>query len=206
MREHLVWGRLPGHVCLSAGSTLVVEPSQSRTVPRTVMVGRLVMPLWGDGWVPVRIINPSNKPVTLKRNCKIADASPSVALENFDNDNCYVTDVTDSVECDIAKTTDLTDTGSEKSFTVDSERSMPRPCRSALQDLGLQDIDIDSADLSPFWNAKLVDLLTKYESIFSRHSMDCGTAKGFVHRIRLSDSKPFRLPYRRLAPSHYDKL
>ena len=206
MREHLVWGRLPGHVCLSAGSTLVVEPSQSRTVPRTVMVGRLVTPLWGDGWVPVRIINPSNKPVTLRRNCKIADASPCVALEDFDNDYLYRTDETDSVECNVAKTTDLTDTGSEKSLTVDSERSMPRPCRSALHDLGLQDIDIDSADLSPFWKAKLVDLLTKYESIFSRHSMDCGTAKGFVHRIRLSDSKPFRLPYRRLAPSHYDKL
>ena len=170
------------------------------------MVGRLVTPLWGDGWVPVRVINPSNKPVTLKRNCKIADVSPCVALEDFDNDYLYMIDETDIIECNMAKTTDLTDTGSENSLTVDSERSMPRPSRSALHDLGLQDIDIDSADLSPFLKAKLVDLLTKYESIFSRHSKDCGTAKGFVRRIRLSDSKPFRLPYRRLSPSHYDKL
>lgn len=49
MQEHLVWGRLPSHTCISAGSTVVVEPSESRTVPRTVIVGRVVMPLWGDG-------------------------------------------------------------------------------------------------------------------------------------------------------------
>ncbi|KAJ8396773.1 hypothetical protein AAFF_G00013720 [Aldrovandia affinis] len=36
--------------------------------------------------------------------------------------------------------------------------------------------------------------------------MDCGKAKGFVHRIHLSGTKPFRLPYRRLSPSHYEKL
>ncbi len=30
--------------------------------------------------------------------------------------------------------------------------------------------------------------------------------KRLVHRICLSDTKPFRLPYRRLSPSHYEKL
>lgn len=36
--------------------------------------------------------------------------------------------------------------------------------------------------------------------------MDCGEATDFVHRIRLVDDKPFRLPYRRVPPCHYDKL
>ncbi|KAK0150870.1 hypothetical protein N1851_008033 [Merluccius polli] len=89
LTEHLVWGRLPTYLHLSAGSTVVVEPSESRTVPRSVMVGRVVTPLWGDGWVPVRVINPSTKPVTLRRNCKIADVSPCVALEDFDTDYLY---------------------------------------------------------------------------------------------------------------------
>ena len=48
--------------------------------------------------------------------------------------------------------------------------------------------------------------MAKYESLFSRHKLDCGKAREFVFRIRLSDSKPFRLPYRRLSPSHYEKL
>ncbi|KAJ7997122.1 hypothetical protein DPEC_G00225680 [Dallia pectoralis] len=206
MKEHLMWGRLPSNTCLSAGSTVVVEPSESQTVPRTVIVGRIVTPLWGDGWVPVRVINPTHKPVTLRRNCKIADVSPCVSLEDFDNDNLYETDKTDIAACNVARTVQTLDTSSVKSLTVDSTRYMPRPANAILNELGLRDIDIDSTDLSPFWKGKLVNLIAKYESIFSRHSLDCGKATGFVHRIRLSDSRPFRLPYRRLSPSHYDKL
>ncbi|KAK0147322.1 hypothetical protein N1851_013258 [Merluccius polli] len=118
LTEHLVWGRLPTYLHLSAGSTVVVEPSESRTVPRSVMVGRVVTPLWGDGWVPVRVINPSTKPVTLRRNCKIADVSPCVALEDFDTD--YLTTLNDShadVQCSVTKTADESDTASEKSLT-----------------------------------------------------------------------------------------
>lgn len=206
MQEHLVWGRLPSHACLSAGSTVVVEPSESRTVPRTVIVGRVVTPLWGDGWVPVRIINPSTKPVTLRRNCKIADVFPCVALEDFDTDHLYENDHCNDVKCTVTRTVEQADTGSEKSLTVNSEYSTKGRSSSMLHDLGLHDIDVDSSNLSPFWRAKLIDLLAKYESIFSRHSLDCGKAKDFVHRIRLSDSRPFRLPYRRLSPSHYEKL
>lgn len=196
LKEHLVWGRLPAHVCLSAGSTVVVEPSESRTVPRSVMVGRVVTPLWGDGWVPVRVINPSPRPVTLRRNCKIADVSPCVALEDFDTDYFYVTDSPDEVKCTVTKTADKPDTDSEKSLTVDSDCTARLTLSPTLSDLGLQDIDIDTTHLSPFWKARLVDLHAKYESIFSRHRLDCGKARDFVHRIRLSDSKPFRLPYR----------
>ena len=36
--------------------------------------------------------------------------------------------------------------------------------------------------------------------------MDCGEAKGFIRRIRLTDDRPFRLPYRRVPPAHYQKL
>ncbi|MBN3297877.1 CP2J2 protein, partial [Amia calva] len=50
--EHLVWGRLPASVPMSPGSTVVVEPTNSKAMPRGVLVGRLVTPLWGDRWVP----------------------------------------------------------------------------------------------------------------------------------------------------------
>eukprot|EP00064_Thunnus_orientalis_P026299 superscaffoldBa00016203_g26798 len=142
--------------------------------------------------------------MTLRRNCKIAGVSPCVALEDFDTDYLYVNDQPDDVKCTVTRTVDQTDTGSEKSLTVDSDCSAGRPSSTTLHDLGLQDIDIDSSHLSPFWKAKLVDLLAK--SVFSRHGLDCGKAKDFVHCIQLSDSKPFRLPYRRLSPSHYEKL
>lgn len=72
--------------------------------------------------------------------------------------------------------------------------------------MGLQDLDISSCEVSPEWKDKLLRIIEQYESIFSRHKMDCGEAKDFVHRIRLMDDKPFRLPYRRVPPCHYDKL
>lgn len=56
------------------------------------------------------------------------------------------------------------------------------------------------------WKDKLLQIIEQYESIFSRNKMDCGEATNFVHRIHLVDDKPFRLPYRRVPPCHYEKL
>ncbi|KAK0150419.1 hypothetical protein N1851_008482 [Merluccius polli] len=85
MSEHVVWGRLPKGTRLSVGSAVIVEPSSSRCVPRNILVGRVVTPLWGDGWVPVKIINPTTSTITLRRNAKVADVSSCIALEDFDD-------------------------------------------------------------------------------------------------------------------------
>ncbi len=89
-------------------------------------------------------------------------------------------------------------------------RMVPRNLRMSLMqilnDLGLRDLDLTACEVSSTWKIKLLHLVKKYESIFSRNKMDCGEAKDFVHRIRLVDEKPFRLPYRCVPPSHYEKL
>lgn len=36
--------------------------------------------------------------------------------------------------------------------------------------------------------------------------MDCGEATDYVHKIHLLDERPFRLPYRQVPPSQYEKL
>jgi len=82
-QEYLLWGRLPSDVPKSPGSTVIVEPTTSRCVPRGIMVGRVVTPLWGDGWTPMRITNISDKPLTLRKNSKLADVSTCVAVEDF---------------------------------------------------------------------------------------------------------------------------
>ncbi len=72
--------------------------------------------------------------------------------------------------------------------------------------MGLQELDLSSCEVSLEWKDKLLRITEQYESTFSRHKMDCGGAESFVHRICLVDDKPFRLPYRRVPPCHYDKL
>ncbi len=37
-----------------------------------------------DGRVPVKVLNASNKPVTLQRNTKLANVFPCIALEDLD--------------------------------------------------------------------------------------------------------------------------
>ncbi len=99
------------------------------------------------------------------------------------------------LQCNVVKTERLANCSS-KLCEMERQHSMPHGLTSsALSSLGLQDVDIDSNSLTPYWRGKLVELLVKYESIFSRHGLDCGKAKGFAHRICLSDTKPFRLPY-----------
>lgn len=83
-QEHLVWGKLPNNVPMSPGSTVVVEPTSSKSLSRNIMIGRVITPLWGDRWIPMKVTNMSDKPITLKRNSKLADVSPCLAVEDFE--------------------------------------------------------------------------------------------------------------------------
>lgn len=77
---------------------------------------------------------------------------------------------------------------------------------NTLKALGLADIDVDLCEVSHYWKEQYVELIEKYEGVFSRDKLDCGEVKEFVHHIHLTDDKPFRLPYRRVPPGHYHKL
>lgn len=198
MSEHVVWGRLPPGTKLSAGSTVIVEPSSSRCVPRNILVGRVVTPLWGDGWVPVKMINPTNSKITLRRNAKVADVSPCIALEDF------VEGTPEAVHQMEGRV--VSGSGHGSLTAQSSVRDSGSGGSSKLRELGLQDLPLDDCEVSPAWKDKLTELIVKYESVFSRHNLDCGEATDFCHRIRLTDDRPFRLPYRRLSPAHYQKL
>lgn len=78
--------------------------------------------------------------------------------------------------------------------------------KDELRSVGLSAVDIESCEVSEDCKRRMLDLVLQYEDVFSRHHLDCGEAKGFVHRIHLSDSRPFRLPYRRVPPGQYQKL
>lgn len=185
--EHLLWGKLPHNIPMSPGSTVITEPTSSKSMPRNIMVARIITPLWGDRWVPLKVANLSDKPITLKRNSKLADVSPCLAVEDFE-----VLQGISQVET----------TAPEKGHVEDR----PTDLKLRLQQVGLGDLDIDLCHTDDAGKTRLVELLEKYNDVFSKHALDCGKAEGFVHRIRLVDDRPFRLPYRRIPPAHYHKL
>ncbi|CAI5657640.1 unnamed protein product [Oreochromis niloticus] len=210
LTEHLVWGRLQLVNSGEVGSAVVVEPTGSRSGPRSVMVGRTVAHLNSDGWLPVKVLNPFDKPITLKRNMKLADVSPCAAVENFTPTGSYL-------QQNMQRSTSPAWCHDEQSLVTDVS-TLPddspsqemtgccSPLHAVLQNLGLSDIDIDSCAVSPAGREKLVGLIAQFESIFSRDKLDCGKANGCLHRIRVVDDKPFRLPCRRVPPTHYEKL
>uniref|UniRef100_A0A3B3SNI1 Gypsy retrotransposon integrase-like protein 1 n=1 Tax=Paramormyrops kingsleyae TaxID=1676925 RepID=A0A3B3SNI1_9TELE len=185
--EHLVWGRLPKNILLSPGSTVIVEPTSSKSMPRNILVGRVITSMWSDGYIPMKIMNLSGQPVTLKRNCKLADVSPCVAAEDF-----TVFQNTSQVEI--------------KDQSAAYPQSNCADLEKKLAEVGLEGIDINFCQISHSTQQELVQLLISHNDIFSKHALDCGEAKGFSHRIRLIDERPFRLPYRRVPPAHYQKL
>lgn len=187
-QEHLVWARLPPTAPISEGSAVLIEPTKSPTHKKDIIVGRVVVSMTADRWVPIRMLNPYDKPITLRRNSKVANVSPCVALEDLDTD----------IKCP-------PETVKIQSQTV-HDKTLKPDLNDALLEMGLSDLDVDSCEVSTQCKNNLLCLIQKYEHVFSKHKLDCGTAKDFVHRIHLSDSRPFRLPYRRVPPGHYQKL
>lgn len=91
------------------------------------------------------------------------------------------------------------------SLTARSVSSNICDVNDKLEKLGLSSIPIGDCEVSLQCKEKLVDLIGTYESVFSRHHLDCGEAWDFCHSIRLTDERPFRLPYRRISPAYYQK-
>lgn len=186
-QEYLIWGKLPKNAALSPGSTVVTEPTSSRSSPRGILVARIVTPLWGDRWVPLKLINTSDRAVLVRRNAKLADVFSCIALEDMD--------ILKQTDAPVVSCHQIATSGSE-TVSIDEK----------LKSVGISGLDIDSCDVSEPYKSKLVDLVLNYEDVFSRDHLDCGEAKGFVHRIHLSDHRPFRIPFRRVPPSQYQKL
>lgn len=135
----------------------------------------------------MKILNPTQSPITLRRNSKLADVSPCLAVE----------DVT--VTQGLCRPHNVTDSAFTKPFpSVDPTQ--------LLREYGLGDIDIDGCEVSKSCKEELASLIVSYCDVFLRDRLDCGEVKDFVHRIHLCDERPFRLPYRRIPPAHYHKL
>jgi hypothetical protein len=129
-------------------------------------------------------MNVSDKPLFLRRNAKLADLVPCVALEDLDLVSCH-----------------------QSTSTVPACPVCPDVgCTGVLESIGLSELDVGLCDASSDCKDKLSDLIVRYQDVFSRNHLDCGKAEEFVHRIHLIDQKPFRLPFRRVPPSQYQKL
>lgn len=141
--EHLVWAKLPASDISAVGSTVIIEPTQSKSRPAHILVGRVVTSLWGDGWVPVKKVNPTEKPLTLKRNAKVADVSPCLSVQDLPEP--------DHIQSSAQYT-------QSPSPAPRSEDEISR----VLSDMGLQDLDLSSCEVSIEWKVHLLTEPSKW--------------------------------------------
>lgn len=145
-QEHLLWGRLLSNSAMSPGSIVIVEATSSRTMPQDIIVGHIVTPLWGNCWVPLKVTNISDKPVSLKRNRKFL----CLAVEDFELLQGF------------------------SHAQVPTSEKISRPgvtgdLKQRLRAVNLSDIDIDSCSASDTAKERLIQLLESYTDVFSKH-------------------------------------
>lgn len=149
-QEHLVWGRLPMSSTVSVGSTVMIKSFRAQTHKKGVLVGRVIATLPGDRWVPVKLINPSSKPVTLRRNAKIADVSPVLAVEDLDTQSGYGDRKLLNIQ------------SQSISSNADAEVGSPSGICDALWNL-----DLESCETTPYWKDQLLQLIQRHQDVFS---------------------------------------
>ncbi|KAK3101184.1 hypothetical protein FSP39_001606 [Pinctada imbricata] len=70
----------------------------------------------------------------------------------------------------------------------------------------LNDVEIESSDLSRTQLQEGMDLLNRFKDIFSQGETDIGLSSSVKHRIDLLDNKPFKQRHRRIPPAMIDEL
>ena len=80
-------------------------------------------------------------------------------------------------------------------------------CSSLEQVVASCGVDLSEAPVeNEHQRALLKDLVERNAGVFSQHPMDYGHTKTVQHEIPLVDSRPFRLPYRKIPPSQWQDV
>lgn len=114
-------------------------PTTARSVSRNIIVGQVVSLMWGDRWVPMKMLNPNPTSVTLRRNTKLADVSSCLAVEDF-----TVMQGLSRTHCDVPDSNPLITASSFNPAQL-------------LKDYGLR--DIDGCEVSEVLKRKLAALI-----------------------------------------------
>ncbi|KAI4871899.1 hypothetical protein NFI96_003182 [Prochilodus magdalenae] len=174
--------------------TALVEKLPSQKPPDGLVVARVLADV-KKGFIPVRVMNLSAKPVCVKPNTPIAAA---FLVKNVSEIAGEVDRESDPKHKD--------DVCIPESQINKAHKEVIHPTSSkddgdifSMLDLG--GCHFDNADQY----SRLKDLILKNADVFSQHSLDYGHTKTVQHEIPLIDTTPFRMPYRKIPPTQYQQ-
>lgn len=158
--------------------TAMIEGHPSLLLPQDLLVAKVLADVKG-GRAPVRVMNLSQHAITIKPCTHLANVSLVDSVVDFSNQK--------QGECHKGGDEDV--------------------CLSLDQVVASCGVDLSEAAVeSEHQRSLLKDLVEKNVGAFSQHPLDYGHTKTVQHEIPLVDSRPFRLPYRKIPPSQWQDV
>lgn len=158
--------------------TALIEGHHSLKLPQDLLVAKVLANV-KRGRTPVRVMNLSQHPVTIKPHTQLANVSLVDGVMDFSD-----------------KKQGQSYGGSSKDTCLSLTQVISSCCvnlsKAAVEDENQRSI--------------LKKLVERNADVFSQHPLDYGHTKTVQHEIPLVDSKPFRLPYRKIPPSQWQDV
>lgn len=108
----------------------------------------------------MKILNPTKSPLTLRRNAKVADVFPCVAVE------------------DLPISQGVSETQLDQTAGTTSESGSTSDPFQRLKECGLGDIDLEGCEVSEEWRQRLAKLVLSYQDVFPGISWTVGKQRG----------------------------
>jgi len=158
--------------------TALIENHSSLPLPEGLLVAKVLADV-KKGCAPVRVMNMSQHAVTIEPNYHLAEA---FLVQN-------VREIAESEQ------------GGYKGNDSDDK------CLSLDQVATSWGVDLSEAAVEDERQRSLLkELVDRNAGAFSQHSTDYGHTKTIQHEIPLVDSRPFRLPYRKIPPAQWQDV
>lgn len=158
--------------------TAMIAGHSSLQLPQGLLVARVLADV-KRGCAPVRVLNLSQQAITIKPSTHLANVSLVSSVVDFADG--------EQVKCRNNGDTDV--------------------CLSLDQVVAGPGVDLNEAAVeSEHQRSLLKDLVERNVGVFSQHPLDYGHTKTVQHEIPLVNSKPFRLPYRKIPPSQWQDV
>ncbi|XP_041958650.1 uncharacterized protein cuzd1.1 [Alosa sapidissima] len=162
---------------------VLVEASTSMSLPRGLLVAN-VLAQAAEGKVPVRLLNSSEKSITLFPRSRVAELSKPdeivprevVTVEEVEG-GVYVREIRH---------------GSVQSTEGTGPLSVP--------------VQANLQGLTPPQVLKLNNLLEKHQDVFSQHNSDFGYTTTVTHHIQTGDARPIKQRHRRVPPHIFQEF
>ena len=158
--------------------TALIDSHSSLKLPQDLLVAKVLANV-KRGCAPVRVMNLSQYPITIRPHTHLAIVSLVDSVVDF----------------------------SDKKQGTGHKGGDKETCLSLNQVVVSCGVDLSGAAVeNEHQRSLLKELVERNVSVFSQHPMDYGHTKTVQHEIPLVDSKPFRLPYRKIPPSQWQDV